>query len=131
MTVLEQSVRDLMDNIAASHLLAASINANIARFKRIVDDVKDPLETDTDKIDDAIRAGAVWLSYGTYVEGMSQNLGIVPPMAKQKLDHYRSVAELFLNRISKERIDLDKDGNELIGVPPEVMGLTTTEGYYQ
>ncbi len=131
MTVSKQSVRDLLDNVAADHLLDNSVQANIDRFKRIVDDVKDPTETDTDKIDDAIRAGAVWLCYGTYIEGISQDLGNIAVAQRIKLKHFMRVAEMFLNRISRETIDLDNEGADPIGVPADVMGLTTTEGYTQ
>lgn len=131
MVVSTKSVRDLLDNIASEHLKDESIEANIERYGRIVDDVKDPTITDEDKIDDATRAGAVWLSYGTYTEGITQDLGNISVADETKLDHFRKVAEFFLNRISKEKIDLDTEGNSLIGVPPEVASLTTSDAYTQ
>lgn len=131
MTVSTNSVRDLLDNVAADHLSDASIQANIDRFKRIVDDVKDPAETDTNKIDDAIRAGAVWLSYGTYIEGISQDLGNVAVAQNIKMKHFMRLAEMFINRISKELIDLDEDGSQKVGTPSDVMGMTTSEAYNQ
>ena len=129
MTVSVQSVRDLLDNVASQHLLDASITANIDRYHRIVEDVQDESITDENKIDDAVRAGAVWLSYGTYTEGITQDLGNVSVAEETKLNHFRDIAELFLNRVSKERVDLAGESkNELIGVPPQVAGMTTSEG---
>jgi len=131
MVVSVQSVRDLLDNVASQHLHDNSIQANTDRYKRIVEDVQDPDIINQNKIDDAIRAGAVWLSYGTYTEGIAQDLGNISVADQTKLDHFRDVAELFLNRVSKERVSLDDNGEELIGVPPQVAGLTSSEGYLQ
>lgn len=129
MTVSTTSVRDLLDHVAAEHLSETSIQANIDRYKRIIDDVADP-DASTAKLDDAIRAGAVWLSYGTYIEGITQSLGNISVADETKLDHFRKVAELFLNRISRERISLEDDDEEIM-LPPEVTILTTSEAYSQ
>jgi len=85
MTVTVQSVRDLLDNVAASHLTSAAVQANIDRWKRIVDNVKEAGAAIAE-VEDAIRAGAVWLSYGTYVEGINQTMGAIAVADKIKLD---------------------------------------------
>lgn len=133
MTVLIADVKALLDVSASAGLTSATFQANIDRSKRVVDDVADPL-ADATAIDDAIAAMAAWLSYGAYTEGISQELGNISIVDKIKIQHFRKVAEFFINRISLEAVDLDMDnvGNEtLIGIDPSVVGLTTSEQFDQ
>ncbi len=95
------SVKSLLDDIASNKLNDETVTANINRSRRIVEDVQDPLAKDT-RVEDAIRSIAVWLSYGSYTEGIAQALGNIAVADEVKLNHFRKVAELFLNQISKE-----------------------------
>jgi len=126
------SVKSLLDDVASNKLADATVTANIGRALRIVNDVKDPAAKDT-RVEDAVRAIAVWLSYGSYTEGISQALGNISVADEVKLNHFRKIAELFLNQISKESMGLDVDFSDqkLIGLPPEVAALTTSEAYKQ
>jgi len=133
MTVTVQSVRDLLDVVPSKHVTDTVVQANIDRAKRVIDNVKDPLAV-TAEVDDATRAFAVWLTYGSYSEGISQDLGNIPVALKEKMDHFRKVAEFFINRISREAVDLnveDISEQTLIGLPPDISALTTSEGYIQ
>jgi len=135
MAVTIQSVRDLLDGVASKHVSDASITSNINRSARVVDNIIGTNVSSSDLVyDDAVRAMAVWLTYGTYTEGISEQLGNVSLAVQVKLDHFRQLAELFVNRISKESISFETDykkGEPLIGLPPEVFGLTTSEGYIE
>ncbi len=126
------SVKSLLDDVASNKLADATVTANINRSRRIIEDVKDPLAKDT-RVEDAIRAIAVWLSYGSYTEGITQQLGNISVADEVKLNHFRKVAELFLNQVSKESMGLDIDFSDqtMIGLPPEVAALTTSEAYKQ
>jgi hypothetical protein len=133
MTVVVQDVKDLLDISASAGLTTATFQANIDRSKRIVDDVKDP-DANAAQVDDAIAAMAAWLSYGAYTEGISQELGNISVADKAKLEHFRKVAEFFINRISAEPVDLDYNNvsdESLIGLDPSVSGMTTSERYEQ
>jgi hypothetical protein len=133
MTVLEADVKALLDVSASAGLTSATFTANIGRSKRVVDDVADPL-ADAAQVDDAIAAMAAWLSYGAYTEGISQELGNISIADKTKLNHFRKVAEYFINRISLEPVDLSMNnvGSEsLIGLDPSVAGMTTSEQFDQ
>ncbi len=126
------SVKALLDDVASNKLVDGTVTANIGRSLRIVNDVKDPAAKDT-RVEDAVRAIAVWLSYGSYTEGITQALGNISVADEVKLNHFRKVAELFLNQISKESMGLDIDFSDqkMIGLPPEVAALTTSEAYKQ
>jgi len=133
MTVNEQSVRNLLDNPAASSVPGDTIAANITRSISIVNAVKDASAT-TVRVDHAVRATAVWLTYGSYMEGITQQLGNISVADETKLEHLRKVAELFINTISATSIDLDPDAdamNMLVGISPEAFVLTTTEAHPQ
>jgi hypothetical protein len=131
MTVLVSDVKNLLDVSGSAGLTTATFQANIDRAKRVVDDVADT-GASIDAIDDAIAALAAWLSYGAYTEGISQELGNISVADKIKLQHFRKVAEFFINRISAEPVDLDM-GNvaqqSLIGIDPSISGMTTSEQY--
>jgi len=131
--VSEQSVRDLLDNPAAKSVKTPTVEGNISRSKRIIEDVKDPAALDT-RVEDAVRAMAVWLTYGSYMEGIAQQLGNISNADRIKLDHLRKVAEFFVNAISKEPIDLDIESissQSLLGIPPAASAMTNTEAYFQ
>jgi len=133
MAITTTQIRELLDNPAAKSVPDNTIEANLDRSKRIVDNVKDPLAKQDD-VEDAKRAVAVWLTYGSYMEGITQLLGNISVADKTKLDHLRTVAELFLNQISLSMVDLDLSGSiseQPIGIDPSVFKLTTTETYSQ
>ena len=133
MAVTVQSVKDLLDNPAATSVPADSITANINRANSIVDAIKDSAVTTT-KRDHAARAVAVWLTYGTYMEGITQQLGNISVADETKLAHLRQVAELFVNQVSATNFDLDPDADAmdtLVGISPEAFKLTTSEAHSQ
>ncbi len=128
-----QSVRDLLDDVASRAINDDTLTANINRCRRLVQDVQDPTAV-TSRVEDAIRAMAVWLTYGGYTEGISNQFGNISIAEKHKMDHFRKTAELFLNRVSREIIDLDigdMSSQPLIGIDPGVSSMTTSEGYTQ
>ncbi len=131
--VSASSIRNLLDNVASRAINDGTLTGNINRCRRLVLDVQDPLAKES-RVEDAIRAMAVWLTYGAYTEGISNQFGNISIATKEKLDHFRKAAELFLNRISKEVIDLDigdMSDQKLIGTDPSVFTMTTSEGYTQ
>lgn len=131
MTVVVQDVKDLLDISASAGLTTATFQANIDRSTRIVDDVKDTSAVAA-QVDDAIAALAAWLSYGAYTEGISQELGNISIADKVKIQHFRKVAEFFINRISVEPVDLDIsniNNDTLIGGDPSWSSLTTSERF--
>ena len=85
------------------------------------------------KIDDAITAIAVWLTYGSYMEGITMQLGSVSLADQTKLDHLRKTAELFANSVSSTFVDLDPANmnQNLVGIDPKVFVLSTTEAFKQ
>ena len=129
MAVQIQKVKDLLDNPAATSVPNDTISANINRSQAIVDTVKDPDATTTN-VDHAVTALAVWLTYGSYMEGITQQLGAISQADQVKLDHLRGVAELYVNQISRSKFDLDPDAeDELVGTDPSAFKLTTSEAY--
>lgn len=131
MTVVVQDVKDLLDISASAGLTTATFQANIDRATRIVDDVKDTSAVAA-QVDDAIAALAAWLSYGAYTEGISQELENISIADKVKIQHFRKVAEFFINRISVEPVDLDIsniNNDTLIGGDPSWSSLTTSERF--
>ena len=131
--VSDESVRALLDEPSRKSVPDTVVEANIERSLRIVTDVQDPDAKKT-RVEDAIRAVAVWLTYGSYMEGITEQLGAISVADQTKLDHYRKVAEWFLNHVSRSPVDLDIESiqnQSLIGVPPEVSTLTTSEGFTQ
>lgn len=131
--VSAQSVRDLLDDVASRAINDDTLTANINRCRRLVSDVQDPTAV-TSRVEDAIRAMSVWLTYGGYTEGISNQFGNISIAEQAKMDHFRKSAELFLNRISREIMDLDvadMSDRPLIGIDPGVSNMTTSEGYLQ
>jgi len=133
MAVTEQSVRDLLDDPARDSVPGDTVNGNISRAKSIVNSIKDAAAT-TVKVDHATRAVAVWLTYGSYMEGITQQLGNISVADETKLAHLRQVAELYINQVSATNFDLDPDADAmdmLVGISPEAFTLTTTEAHPQ
>ena len=132
MVVLEQEVRDLLDRPAATSVDANTITSNISRATIIVDGFAQT-GSSTVNVDHAIRATAVWLSYGSYMEGISMQMGAMAVADQVKLDHLRTVAELFINQISGTFVDLNasNEKQELQGIDPTAYTLSTTEAYRQ
>lgn len=133
MTVLQADVEALLDMSASAGVKASTYTAQIGRSKRFVDDVADPL-ADASQVDDAIAAMAAWLTYGSYTEGISQELGNISIADKVKLNHFRTVAEFFINRISLEPVDLSMTSvaeESLLGLDPSIHGMTTSEQFEQ
>ena len=94
--VSARSVRDLLDNVASRGINDDTVTANINRCRRLVADVQasDAVES---RVEDAIRAMAIWLTYGAYTEGISNQFGNISIAEQSKLDHFRKSAELFLS----------------------------------
>ena len=131
MTVIIQNIRDLLDNPAATSVPNDTISANINRSIGIVTSIKDPDAISTN-VDNAVIAITVWLTYGSYMEGISQQMGAISIADETKLSHLRRVAELFVNQISQTKFDLDPDaGDELVGTDPSAFKLTTSEAFKQ
>jgi len=129
--VSEESVRSLLDKPAQKNVDTDTIMDNIMRSKRLVGDVQDVNAKDS-RVEDAIRALAVWLTYGAYMEGITQLMGAISVADQTKLDHYRKVAELFIAQISRAAFSLDvSDGEDNIGISPAVNTLTNSDGYSQ
>ena len=126
MTATIAEVRDLMDSVSASQLSNDVLTANLTRSQNWIDNIKEATATATD-IDNAVRSLCVWLAYGSYTEGIDRQLGAFPTTAKWKLEHYRRVAELFINDVSKSSIDFDDDHSP-IGLPP-LVEFPTSEGW--
>ena len=122
-------IRNLMDSVSAEQLADAVLTAHLTRSNSWVTNIADA-DASTVDIDNAVRAVCVWFAYGSYTEGMSRQIGAVPETAQWKLRHYKTVANLFLNDISKSAINLHEDLSKTIGLPPQV-GLPDSEGYKQ
>lgn len=131
MAITVDEVKQLLEKPAQDFLSDATVTANIGRAEAYIDIVKRSSITEANE-DHAGRSMAVWLTYGSYVEGMSQLIGAQGiSEVKTKLEHYRTVAQLFINLISASAISLDSDAvlEMKIGVPPEISGLSNSEGY--
>ena len=133
MAVSVQKIRDLLDNPAATSVPADTISANINRAIGIIDTIKDPDATTTN-IDNAVAAVTTWLTYGSYMEGITQQLGNISVADQTKLDHLRITAELFINQVSATNFDLDTDADamdKIVGISPEAFVLSTSEAHSQ
>lgn len=132
MAVTETQVRNLLDGPAATSVLSATITDNIARCLIYVTDVQDA-DAVAANVDEAVKAMAVWLTYGSYMEGITQQLGAISIADETKLDHLRRTAELFINLVSSTPIDLNPENQmkNLQGVHPKVFTLSTSEGFKQ
>ena len=131
MAVTIEEVKNFLEQPAQAFLSDPTVTQNIERSQSLIDSVKrgDAIVADYEH---AVRALSVWFTYGSYVEGMSQQLGAQGlSEVKTKLEHYRRVAQLFINLISASAISLDPDGDlEMkIGVPPEIAAMGNSEGY--
>jgi hypothetical protein len=132
MATNEQEVRDLLDKPAATSVSPETVNGNINRSILFVNSIKQATAT-TNMVDESVKAMAVWLSYGSYMEGITRELGSISEADEVKLNHYRKVAELFLSTVSSQPVNLDNPvenakGND-IPLDPSVFGLTITEAY--
>ncbi len=106
MAVTTDDVKRLLDQLAAKQVTANTINANIADALTLVDRfVQD--DADPNLKDAAQKRIAVWLSYISYAEGQSFSQGATPMVSKDKIDSYRNIAELYLNLVSEEAVDLE------------------------
>jgi hypothetical protein len=132
MAVNEQEVRNLLDKPAAGSVAQGTINENINRAVLLVNNVKNATSS-TNMVDEAVKALAVWTSYGSYMEGISRDLGSTSLADDVKLDHYRKIAELFLAQISSQPVDLEDPVESAKGaeipVDPSVATLSTSEAY--
>ena len=132
MAVNEQEVRSLLDKPAATSVSQDAINSNINRSILLVNNVKQSTAS-TNMVDEAIKAVAVWLSYGTYMEGISRQLGNISEADEVKLNHYMKVAELFLAQVSSQPVDLGNPvtSSEAADIPidPSAFGLTKTSAF--
>lgn len=106
MPVVIQDIRDLLDAVPNQSVPDPTIQKNIDRATNFVNSIKDA-SASVSLVEDAIRAMAVWLTYGSYSEGISEQIGETSQALKTKLDHYKSVAELYINMVSTEFISLD------------------------
>ena len=135
MAVTEEDIRDFLDGPAASSVPAATITINLTRSKNFIDQVKQT-GTTTAQDDDATGAMAVWLTYGSYMEGITEMLGSISLADETKINHYRKVAELFLGQIAGYTIDLDDPTKGLeaqanIPIDPSTNSMTTSEAFSQ
>lgn len=135
MAVTEQQVRDFLDGPSSTSVLAATVLTNITRSKNFIDSVKQT-GTTTAQDDDATASMAVWLTYGSYMEGITEQLGTISLADETKINHYRKVAELFLGQIAGYTIDLDDPTKGLqaqaqIPIDPSTISLTLSEAFAQ
>ncbi len=135
MAVTEQQVRDFLDGPASTSVLAATVLTNITRAKNFIDSVKQT-GTTTAQDDDATAAMSVWLTYGSYMEGITEQLGTISLADETKINHYRKVAELFLGQVAGYTIDLDDPTKGLesqaqIPIDPSTISLTLSEAFAQ
>jgi len=130
MTVSIQNIRDVLD-VPAQSVADAIITENITRSLEFVTNVQH-VDTTAAVTDDAVQAMAAWLTYGSYMEGISQDLGAVSVADQVKLDFLRKVAELFIGQAAQQPIDLDNPVDNMkdtsIPIDPGVFTLTTSEG---
>ena len=130
MTVLILDIKYLLDAAATNAIPDETINENILRSDYFIEQVADSTATNEQK-DHASRAMAVWLTYGSYTEGISQQLGNIGLAEKVKLDHFRNVAELFINQISQTPVDLNIENRQNVseGIPITVFTLTNSDAH--
>ena len=99
-------IRNLLDQLAAKQVTSNTITANIADAFIYINRYADPL-ADADEKDYAQKRIAVWLSYISYAEGQSFQHGATPLFSQDKANSYRDIAELALNFVSMEPVDLE------------------------
>lgn len=99
-------VRNLLDQLAAKQVTSNTITANIADALIYINRYADAAANAEEK-DYAHKRLAVWLSYISYAEGQSFAQGATPLFSETKANSYRSIAELALNFVSTEPVDLE------------------------
>jgi hypothetical protein len=101
-----QEVRNLLDQLAVKQVTSTTIEANIEDALTILNRFASPT-ADQEEKDYAQKRIAVWLSYISYSEGQSFQQGATPLFSQAKADAYMAIAELALNFVSEEAVDLD------------------------
>ncbi len=123
-------VRNLLDKLAVKQVSSVTIELNIEDARIILKRFADP-NADQEEVDYAHKRLAVWLSYISYSEGMSFQQGTTPMFNQQKADAYKEIAELALNMVSSEAVDLDNiqrtDKETKAGLP--AISFTGTSGF--
>ena len=99
-------IRNLLDQLAAKQVTSNTITANIADALVYINRYA-ASDSDIDERDYAQKRIAVWLSYISYAEGQSFSQGATPLFSQDKATAYRDIAELALNFISEEPVDLE------------------------
>jgi hypothetical protein len=125
-----EDIRNLLDKLAVKQVSGITIEANIEDALTIINRFSDPA-ADQEEKDYAQKRLAVWLSYISYSEGMSFQQGATPTFNQQKADAYMEIAELALNMVSAEAVDLDDirrtDKETKAGLPS--ISFTGTAGF--
>jgi len=99
-------IRNLLDQLAAKQVTSNTITANIADALIYITRFASAT-ANADEKDYAQKRLAVWLSYISYAEGQSFQQGATPLFSQDKANSYRDIAELALNFISEEPVDLE------------------------
>jgi len=99
-------IRNLLDQLAAKQVTSNTITANISDALVYINRFASST-ADIDERDYAQKRIAVWLSYISYSEGQSFQQGATPLFSQDKAIAYRDIAELALNFISEEPVDLE------------------------
>ena len=128
-------IRNLLDGTPATSVQDDTVTMNIDRAKNFVNQVKQVGVTVV-QVDDAVTSMAVWFTYGSFMEGITEQLGGISLADETKLIHYRKIAELFLGQIAGYTIDLDDPTKGLesqasIPIDPSSISLSTSEGFSQ
>lgn len=106
MTITVEDVRKLLDKLASQSVASNTIQACIDDASVLVNRFVQ-VDAPEDLQDAALKRIALWLSYVSYAEGQSFQQGAAPMISKDKIDTYRDMAELYLNLISDEPVDLE------------------------
>jgi len=99
-------IRNLLDQLAAKQVTSNTIQANIDDALVYINRYA-AADADVDEKDYAQKRIAVWLSYISYAEGQSFQQGATPTFSQDKANSYRDIAELALNFVSDEVVDLE------------------------
>ncbi len=106
MAVQVNDIRKLLDQLASKQVTSNTIQENINDALSLVDRFKQD-DADPGLVDAAIKRIGVWLSYLSYAEGQSFSQGATPTISQDKIKGYREIAELYLNLVSQEPVDLE------------------------
>lgn len=131
MVVVIADVRKLLDGLSSKQVGDDTLSENLSdalvlvtRFARTTADASEK--------DVATKRIAVWLSYLSYSEGMSFQRGSTPTFMTKKSDAYRNSAELYLNMVSEEPIDLEdimrRDKDMMKAQAVDIIGHTPSSG---